>query len=490
MRTVSGLAKLPLVTIRGWSGSVASASASPSTVMVRMVWGVLCSSTRRRAVSTLANPLRARQATAGIGAVIFRTRGAGRGGRRVEGWPGPDDALTPKPATDESEHTMGDEHQQAEKDAAVTPGSGGERPPITFDLRNVWKVLLLVLAAVALALFVLFLLEDAGSVFFTLLMAWAASIAMEPAVGYLARHGWRRGLATGLVMVAAVVAALIFFALFGQLLVEQLVQLVQSLPDLIDSVLAWVNTTFDTSLDPVTALEQIGLGGDAIGGIVSNVAGGLFGFVTSFLSSVFGVFTFGLFAFYLSADAPRLQRWIARFIPRSAREVNEGIYELAVQKAGGYVAARLVLATINGTTTAIFLWAIGMNYWLALGIWTGVVAQFVPTIGTYIAIALPVLVGLISDDPIDGVLALIWALVYQQVENLTLEPKISAKAVDLHPAVSFASVMLGASLFGAAGAVLAVPVAAMGVALFEQYAPKYDVDPEPGDPDVPDPSPA
>ena len=64
------------------------------------------------------------------------------------------------------------------------------------------------------------------------------------------------------------------------------------------------------------------------------------------------------------------------------------------------------------------------------GLWTGIVAQFVPTIGTYISIILPVIVGLLSPNPWLGVIALAWAIAYQQVENLTIEPRISAKAVD------------------------------------------------------------
>ncbi len=64
-------------------------------------------------------------------------------------------------------------------------------------------------------------------------------------------------------------------------------------------------------------------------------------------------------------------------------------------------------------------------------------------------------------------LALAWGLAYQQVENLTLEPQISARAVDVHPAESFAAVMLGASLFGVGGALLGIPVAAMVLALLD-----------------------
>ena len=118
-----------------------------------------------------------------------------------------------------------------------------------------------------------------------------------------------------------------------------------------------------------------------------------------------------------------------------------------------------------------------MPYWLALGIWTGVVAQFVPTVGTYIAIALPVIIGLIGEKPWQGLAVLGFAIVYQQIENVTLEPRISAYAVDVHPAVSFAAVLFGAALFGIGGAFVAVPVAALLLALFDVYSHKYELVP-------------
>ena len=129
----------------------------------------------------------------------------------------------------------------------------------------------------------------------------------------------------------------------------------------------------------------------------------------------------------------------------------------------------MVLALINAVTTAVVFVAIGMPYWLPLALWTGVVAQFVPTVGTYIAIVLPVVVGLLTPQPWLGVAALVWAVLYQQVENLLIEPRISARAVDVNPAVSFGAVLLGAALFGAAGAFLAVPVIAMLLALLNIY---------------------
>ena len=187
------------------------------------------------------------------------------------------------------------------------------------------------------------------------------------------------------------------------------------------------------------------------------------------------MFTFALFTFYFAADGPRFRRYVATLFPPRSQSMAVEVWDVTAEKAGGYVAARVVLAFINGSTSAIVFLIIGMPSWLALGIWTGVVAQFVPTIGTYIAIALPVIVGLLSPAPWIGVVALVWAVLYQQVENLTIEPRISARAVDVHPAVAFASVMLGTALFGVAGALLAIPVSAMLIALAELRQKRYEL---------------
>ncbi len=367
----------------------------------------------------------------------------------------------------------------AEPEAKVRAADGGRKherePTVIFDMANLRRVAALFLVIAGVIAFGMFVLEDAGGVLFTIIMAFALSVVMEPAVSFFARRGMRRGLAAGLIMVAALVATVIFFAIFGNLLVDQLLQLIKSLPDVVSNVIDWVNRQFATDLSVDKILDSIGLTPGAIASWAAGAAGGIFGAIFSFVGSVFNVFTLLLFTFYLSADAPRLRRWVSKFLPGSAQRVNSELWDVSIEKAGGYVAARLVLAFINGSTTALVLWIIGMPYWLPLGIWTGVVAQFVPTIGTYIAIALPVLIGLLSPDPKIGLIALAWALLYQQVENLTIEPKISAKAVDLHPAVSFGAVLFGASLFGAAGAVLAVPVAAIVMSFLETYAPKYDV---------------
>ena len=354
---------------------------------------------------------------------------------------------------------------------------GPTRMQVTFDPSNVWRTGLVVLGVIALGLFLYFVIDDGGSVIFTVLMSWFAAIAMAPAVNWLSR--WmKRGVATLVVMGSALLFGAVFFLLFGALLVDQMVQLIMLIPDLIDQTITWVNTTFNLELSQGSILEMTGLSTEQLANAAASIGLSLLSFVVSVVGSIFGIFTFALFTFYLSADMPRFERWIASLFPPRMQDVVFTVWSTTAKKTGGYIGARVILAGINSSTSAVVFFFIGMPYWLPLALWTGIVAQFVPTIGTYIAIVLPVIVGLLSGSPWVGVAALIWAIVYQQVENLTIEPKISARAVDVNPAVAFGAVLLGAALFGVAGAFLAVPVAAMLLALLQTYGKRYELLPQ------------
>ncbi|MET9340103.1 AI-2E family transporter [Nonomuraea sp. NPDC003804] len=353
----------------------------------------------------------------------------------------------------------------------------GIKPPVVKVLlapANVWRVALVVAAVVALMFFLRFLLTDAGWLLVLLVMAWFTSLAMEPAVRPLSRRMSRRR-ATLLVMVTFTVVAVIFLILFGNLFVQQVGQLLLALPDVAAAVLKWINARLGTQYKLADLLKSLNVTPQQAAAYAQDVVGGVLGLVGTVAGMVFKLFMLVLLTYYFSADGPRLRQWVAQLLPSRYQLVFIRVWELSTEKTGGYVSARLILATINGGTSALVFLAIGMPSWFALGVWTGAVAQFVPTIGTYISIALPTVVGLASPRPWVGVAALAWAVVYQQVENLTLEPRISARSVDIHPGVSFTGVTLGAALFGAVGALLAIPVAAMLVSLVDTYATRYEL---------------
>ena len=345
---------------------------------------------------------------------------------------------------------------------------------IRFSPQNVWRTGLVVAALIALFLFARFILEDGGGVLFTVLMAWFAALAMAPVVAYLSR--WmRRGAATLLVMAAALLFIVLFLLAFGNLLVQQLLELSAMIPKVVDEALSWANTQLGTNHEVNDFLVMLNIETADVAAYAGEIAVQVLGFILSLVGSFFGIFTFGLFLFYFSADLPRFQRWVTSLFPAKGQEIAHTVWRLTSQKTGNYIGARVILATINSAFSAVVFFLIDMPYWLPLALWTGIVAQFVPTIGTYISIVLPVLVGLLSGNPWVGVLALVWAIIYQQVENLTIEPRISARAVNVNPAVAFGAVLLGASLFGVAGAFLAIPVTAMLLALLEIYGKRYEL---------------
>lgn len=344
---------------------------------------------------------------------------------------------------------------------------------VVLDQHSVWRAAWVVVAVLALATFARFVLADGAPVLFTALMAFFAASAMEPAVSRLAGR-MPRPIATALVMLGVAVLLGAFFLAFGGMLRDQLTSLVTQAPSLVQSAVEQANQRFGLDIDQSSIMDRLNLSSERITALAGQLATGLLGFVTSLLSALLSTFAFLLFTFYLSADAPRLRTWLARLFPPRLQGVVLSMWEIGLVKIGGYVSSRLVLAAINATAMGVFMWIIDLPYWLPLALWTGLVAQFVPNIGTYVSIVLPVLVGVVSSEPRDGLWVLLYAIAYQQVENIFVEPRISARAVDVHPAVAFGSAMMGGALFGASGALLGVPVGATIIALFDLYKRRYE----------------
>ncbi|MFC9832773.1 AI-2E family transporter [Rhodococcus sp. NPDC127530] len=305
-----------------------------------------------------------------------------------------------------------------------------------------------------------------------LFLAWLFSITIEPVVDWLERRGLRRGAATGLVLLALFVFAIGFLALFGTLLAQQLAQLLKALPGALSSVTDWSNRVFDT--DFATGEALIHLTPETIRDLAERFTPGVLGVLSSLLGVVFQMLTLLLFVFYMSAQGPALRRTISSWCPARQQRVISVVWEISVEKAGGYVVSRLILAAVSSVATGIFLVVIGVPYWLPLALWTGIVSQFVPTLGTYLAIALPAIIAAAS-QPMDGVWVIVFGTVYQQIENYVLHPRITSATVSIHPAVAFGSVIVGASLFGPVGALVSVPVVAAIQALVETYGRRYEL---------------
>lgn len=356
-------------------------------------------------------------------------------------------------------------------------GSPNQLLWVAFDPKWMRRTIVAALVLFVMLDVVLWFYGRTSNFLLLLVIAWLFGVALEPIVGWLARRGMKRGLATGIAMLSFVVLAIIFMATFGGLLVQQLAQLLSEIPNLIDRAADWASKTFETDIDPQALAKQFNISTSQVAGWAANVTGGLFGVLSTTVGLVFQGFTMLLFAFYFSADGPRLRRTIASWLPTKQQTVFATVWDITVQKTGAFVVSRLLLALLAAFFMSIFLLVIGVPFWLPLGLFTGIVSQFIPTLGTYLGILLPCLVA-VFNDPRDVLWIIIFGTVYQQLENYFFSPRISAATLDIHPAIAFGSVIIGAALVGAIGAIIAIPIAAAITAIVETYGHRYELIPQ------------
>ncbi|MFF2848639.1 AI-2E family transporter [Streptomyces sp. NPDC058001] len=310
-----------------------------------------------------------------------------------------------------------------------------------------------------------------------ILIAFFLALAVEPAVSRMAASGMRRGLATAIVFLGVMIASAGFVALLGSMLANQIMSIAEDFPKYLDSVINWINSTFRTELNRVAVQDSL-VHSDWLQKYVQNSASGVLDVSAQVLGGLFQLLTVLLFSFYFAADGPRLRRALCSVLPPARQAEVLRAWEIAVDKTGGYLYSRGLMALISGIAHYILLQALGVPYAPVLAVWVGLVSQFIPTIGTYLAGALPMLIAF-TVDPWYALWVLIFVVVYQQFENYVLQPKLTAKTVDIHPAVAFGSVIAGTALLGAVGALIAIPAVATLQAFLGAYVRRYDVTDDP-----------
>jgi predicted PurR-regulated permease PerM len=311
----------------------------------------------------------------------------------------------------------------------------------------------------------------------TLVISLFLSFAMEPAVQWLARRGMRRGFGTWLVFLGVILAAVGMIAAMVPLVAEQVRNLVEAAPTLLDDVAAQAEEVLPGETGEALAIwltEQARELPQQLPRLASGVGRNVIGLGQTVLGGIFQALTIALIVFYLVADGPKLRARLARRLPPREQVRVLGLWELAVTKTGGYVYSRLLTAIVSTVFHLVAFSLLGLEYATALAVFVGVVSAVIPAVGTYIAGALPIVVALASSLGL-AIAVLVAITLYQQVENYLVVPRITAVTLELHPAVAFVSVVAGAALGGATGALLALPAVAIVAALLAAAGEEYDV---------------
>ena len=249
--------------------------------------------------------------------------------------------------------------------------------------------------------------------------------------------------------------------------------MISSLPDLVNNLARYLKP-LGVQLDATHIEDQLRKYGSQLLAGAGSLLGGVVQVATGIVGGVFQALTIALFTFYMVAQGPQLRRTVcSRFRPDRQRRILF-IWEQAIEQTGGYFYSRLLLAVINGVLMyAVLRWR-GVPFAAPLAIFEGIVAEFIPIVGTYIGGAIPVLVALLY-EPVDALIVLIWIVVYQQIENYLLSPRLTARTMSLPAPVAFAAALIGGALGGILFAFLALPAAGVILAAVRTYGRYYEV---------------
>jgi predicted PurR-regulated permease PerM len=351
-----------------------------------------------------------------------------------------------------------------------------EPPPLRLpSFRWVWQVTLVIASTVLLTWGLGAFLGYVSHLLTWLVIALFASFALEPAVSWLEKRGWRRGLATGALIFGLVILSMAMVGLMIPVVVRQVQELIKAGPGILEDISGLAQRWFHVDISPAKLQTQLTSADSAVSTFATNIAGHLFGFATSIVGTIFKLLTIGLFTFYLTADGPRFRRALCSFLPQERQRTVLWTWEVAIEKTGAYLYSRLLLALFSGVATFVVLTVLRVPFALPLAIWMGLVSQFIPTIGTYIAMAFPLLVSVVERGGVTFLVLLVFFSAYQQVENYVLSPRITGRTMELHPAVAFGFAIAGVSISGVVGAFLALPVAAIGQAVGSTFIHRHEV---------------
>jgi predicted PurR-regulated permease PerM len=325
----------------------------------------------------------------------------------------------------------------------------------------------LIVVAVALSLFVLYLLRTPLT---WLVIAAFIAVAMSGPVNLLQRWMKRRGLAIAaayliLILIPVGLGAALIPSIVGQIedLAGDVPQYAQDVTEFVqeNDTLNDLNEKYDITAEIESAAQELPSKiGDAAG-VLQDIGVGV-------VNSIFAAVTILILSIFMVAGGPRWAEAFIRSQPPDRRgRVDRALRHIA-NAIGNYVGGALIQATIAGVGAFIVLKILGAPFAAPLAL---VVAFFdlIPVVGATIAAVLIAVVMLFVNFPVGLIVWVAYAIAYQQIENYVIQPQIQRRAVAVEPFVVLVAVLFGSTLFGVLGAILAIPIAASLQIAYREY---------------------
>ncbi len=349
-----------------------------------------------------------------------------------------------------------------------TPDVEPEPGPVSTDPRRASWFLRGFAATLGAAVVVLlaWLVIQASAEIVLVGLAFFIAVGLDPAVGWLQRRRLPRGLAVAVVVVVGIGAVSGFLATAIPVAVSQATQFATALPQYLQS--APGRESLIGRIDERFHLQQL-----VEGALTADNGATVLGAGEAVFTGVTSTIIVIALTVYFLADLPRLRRTLYRLVPSSRRPRAVLLGDRIFAKVGGYVLGSLVLATIAGVSTLIWLLIIGVSYAVLLAILVALL-DLIPVIGSIVGgVAVTVVVFTVSTP--SAIATLVFFVAYRLVEDYVLLPRVIGRTVNVPALVTLVAVVIGASLLGPIGAIVAIPVAAAGLLILREVVlPRLD----------------
>jgi len=316
------------------------------------------------------------------------------------------------------------------------------------------------------AYWLLSLLGKASGALLLIVVSLFLAVGLSPLVELLGRRGVRRGIAVTLVALGLLCVFLLFTVAIVPVVRDQVSAMIENVPTWFDrlrtnSVLLDLDERYDIFATLEEKLSDAGLAG--------QVFGGALGVGRFLLGAVFNTVVIFALTLYFLAALPMMKRACYALVPASRRQRVEELTEAIQAQTSAYVVGAFGVALTAGISTTVFLTIVGLGeYAVALGVVVALL-DFIPMIGATIGAVIVCLVGFATSLGI-GIACAVFFLIYQQVENYVVYPRIMARSMAIPGVVTIVAALLGGSLLGVVGALLAIPTAAAILFLLREIA--------------------
>lgn len=367
----------------------------------------------------------------------------------------------PEPAPDAASDTASDTGSDAGSDteteavetATAQPPAA---PPRRLIVRSPFAIGFYGAVGALLAFWLAQQIVKASSVLILVMVSLFLAFGLNPAVEFLMRRRLRRPWAVLVVALCVLIALTLFIVSIAPVITEQVAALTRSAPGWFDQLQHNRQIQqLDAKYDLVDKVQHYVTSGQ----ITERLFGGALGVGLALLSALGNAFVITVLTLYFLASLPQIKRSIYRLAPASKRARVTVLGEEILGGIGGYVSGAFVVAVCAALSTLLFLFIIGMGqYAVALAFVVGLL-DVIPMIGATIGAVIVSAIGFATDIQ-SGIALVIFYVVYQQLENYFIYPRVMSRSVDVPGAVTVVAALIGASLLGVVGALLAIPTAA------------------------------